>query len=390
MEPSLFGSLLKIAICCIKHKKLFVAFFFLPCVIAAFIIWVIISPTYKATSVFTVIQKDNNSIFGMSSMMSEFSKLPSLGGMNLGSLLSKDNSEDLLVAYSKSWEFYDNIIEKFGLEEHYEQKSKYKADLYKIFGKNIDLDWNKDDMLELSVKDKDFKLARSINDHIVYLLDSTYANMKSYLSDKKLKFYEQQIDSAKKDMFAIEEKIIKFQNDNRFYDFGSQLSATMDFLSSRALVKTALDEELAYRGQTSYSEKLKLHLGSIDNQIINSNKNKKNSLPLLELDKAPELVLQYAQMDLELKSQTIRYLNLLQTHESVKLEKADRTDALFIISSAWDNPKKDSPPRTALMIVFIGLFGVVSIFACVFTEWSKGETENSRLWRNMLAEFRRK
>jgi len=389
MEPSLFESLLKIAICCVKHKKFFVAFLLLPCIITAIVIWFIIQPTYKATSVFTVVQKETSSGFGISSMMPELSKLSSLGGKGLGSLLSQDNTEDLLIAYSKSWELCDNVIEKFGLAEHYKLKSKYRADLYKKFSKNVKLNYDKDDMLELSVEDKDFKLARSMNDYIVYLLDSTYATLKSHSSNKKLKFYEQQIDSIKKDLIGIEEKFINFQNDNRFYDFNSQLSATMNVLSNRALVKATLDEELAYRGQTAYSEKLKSQLGSIDNQIMNSSKNKNVSLPLLELNKAPELALQYSQLDLELKSQMMRYVNLLQTYNSIKLEEADRTDALLIISSAWDNPKKFSPPRTALMLVFIGIFGVLSVFLCVFAEWYKGENENSRLFRNLLAELRR-
>jgi len=109
---------------------------------------------------------------------------------------------------------------------------------------------------------------------------------------------------------------------------------------------------------------------------------------LLELDKAPELALQYAQLDLELKSQMINYVNLMQIYENIKLEKADRTDALLIISSAWDNPKKSSPPRTVLMLVFMGVFGVFSVFMCVFTEWHNGESESSRLLRKFFAELR--
>jgi len=386
MEPSLFGSFLKIAICCAKHKKFFVTFFLLPCVITAFVIWFMLSPTYKATSVFTVVQK-KNSYGGMSSMIPELEKLPSLSG-GLGSLFSQDNAEDLLIAYSKSWELYDSIIVKFNLEEHYEHKSKYREDLYKKINKSIKLDYNKDDMLELSVEDKDFKIARKINDYIVYLLDSTYATFKSHSSDRKLKFYEQQIDSTKKALLAVEDTFIKFQRDNRFYDFESQLSTTLNFLLDRAVVKNTLDEELAYRGQTAYSEKLKLQLGNMDNQIANSNKNKKTALPLLELDKAPELALQYAQLDLELKSQMINYVNLLQIYENIKIEKADRTDALLIISSAWDNPKKSSPPRTVLMLVFMGVFGVLSVFMCVFTEWHNGESDSSRLLRKFFAELR--
>jgi len=84
-------------------------------------------------------------------MMPELSKLSSLAG-GLSSLFSQDNTEDLLIAYSKSWELYDNVIEKFGLAEHYKLRSKYKVDLYKKFSKNVKLDHDKDDMLELSVR----------------------------------------------------------------------------------------------------------------------------------------------------------------------------------------------------------------------------------------------
>jgi len=111
-------------------------------------------------------------------------------------------------------------------------------------------------------------------------------------------------------------------------------------------------------------------------------------MPFLELGKAPELAVQYNQLELELKNQFIRYLNLLQICESVKFEEIDRTDALLIISSAWDNPKKSSPPRTALMLVFIGMFGVLSVFLCVFAEWRKGDSNSSRLLRDFFKELR--
>jgi len=391
MEPSLFETLLKIAICCVKRKGLFIISFMPPCLAAAFVIWFVLPPKYKATAVFTTTPQTTGSVsnLGMSAM-SEFLKMPNMGGSSkiLNSLLSQDNKEELLVAYSKSWEFYDNVAKKFDLAKHYKEKSKYKADLYKRLSKNIDLDWNKDGMLELSVEDSDFKMARGINDHIVYLLDSTYAILGNHSIDKKRKFFESQLDSATKDLFAIEEKFIKFQNDNRFYDFSSQLSATMEFLTTRSIAKIALDDELAHNGQSAQHEKLKLHLSNIDNQLQKSKNYRNNSIPLLELDKAPELAVQHTQLELELKNQFMRYLNLLQICESIKFEEMDRTNAVLIISSAWDNPKKSSPPRTALMLVFIGIFGILSVFLCVFAEWHKGESNSSRLLRNFFAELR--
>jgi len=391
-QPSLFESLLKIAICCVKRKGLFIVSFILPCLLAVFVIWGVLEPRYKATAVFTTTPTTSGvANLGMSAM-SDFLKMPGLGGGSgskiLSSLLSQDNKEDLLVAYSKSWELYNNVAEKFNLAKHYKGKVKYKADLYKKISKNIDLDWNKDGMLELEVEDSDFKMARSINDHIVHLLDSTYSVLGQHSINKKRKFFELQLDSATKDLFAVEEKFINFQNENRFYDFNSQLSATIEFLTERSLAKVALDDEFAHKGQTSQHEKLRLHLSNLDNLMKKSKESRENSMPFLELDKAPELAVQYTQLDLELKNQFIRYLNLLQICESVKFEEIDRTDALLIISSAWDNPKKSSPPRTALMLVFIGVFGVLSVFLCVFAEWRKGESNSSRLLRDFFKELR--
>jgi len=392
MEPSLFETLLKIAICCVKRKGFFIVSLAMPSLIAAFVIWFILEPRYKATAIFTTTQTTSGvANFGMSAM-SEFLKMPGLGGGGgskiLGSLLSQDNKEDLLVAYSKSWEFYDNIAKKFDLANHYKVKSKYKADLYKIISKNIDLDWNKDDMLELSVEDKDFKMARAINDHIVYLLDSTYAVLGTHSINKKRKFFELQLDSATKDLLAIEEKFIKFQNDNRFYDFSSQLTATMEFLTSRSIAKIAVDDELGHKGQSAQHEKLRLHLSNLDNQLQKSKEYRNNTVPLLELDKAPELAVQHTQLELELKNQFMRYLNLLQICESVKFEEMDRTNAILRISSAWDNPKKSSPPRAALMLIAIGVSVVLSVFLCVFAEWHKGDSNSSRLLKNFFAELR--
>jgi len=392
-QPSLFETLLKIAICCVKRKGLFVISFIPLCLVAAFVIWFVLEPKYKATAVFTTTPTTSGVANFGTSAISEFLKMPGMGGGGggskfLSSLLSQDNKEDLLVAYSKSWEFYDNIAKKFDLANHYKTKIKYKADLYKMISKNIDLDWNKDDMLELSVTDSDFKMARAINDHIVYLLDSTYAVLGTHSINKKRKFFELQLDSATKDLFAIEEKFIQFQNDNRFYDFKSQLSATMEFLSARSLAQVAVDDELAHRGQSAQHEKLRLHLSNIDNQLQKSKNSRKNAIPLLELDKAPELSVQYAQLELELKNQFMRYINLLQICESIKFEEMDRTDAILRISSAWDNPKKSSPPRAALMLVFIGVFGVLSVFLCVFAQWHKGDSNSSRLLRDFFAELR--
>jgi hypothetical protein len=397
MEPGLFENLLKIAICCVKRKWLFAVSFTLPCLMIAFVIWFVLTPKFKATSVFTTAPQTVNSGAGLGmgmSAISELMKMPTLGGGSgskiLSSLLSQDNKEELLVAYSKSWEFYDNISKKFNLAEHYEIKSKFKADLYKKLSKNISLDWNKDEMLELYVEDKDFKMARRINEYAVHILDSIYSKLGLHSINKKRAFFELQLDSATKSLLAIEEKFIKFQNENSFYNFEAQLAATMTFLTTRSITEIALDDEFANKGQTAHYEKLRQRLSNIDNQLRGSRNSRKNSVPLLELDKAPELAIQYAQLELELKNQFLRYVNLLQICESIKFEEIDRTEALLVISSAWDNPKKSSPPRTALMLVFIGLFGVCSVFLCVFAEWSKGESRSSRLMRDLLAELKGK
>jgi hypothetical protein len=132
MEPSLFENLLKIAICCVKRKWLFVMSFTLPCIIAAFVIWSVLQPKYKATAVFTTTPSTGSvANLGMSAI-SDFLKMPGMSGMGgaskaLNSLFSQDNKEDLLVAYSKSWEFYHNIAEKFNLAKHYREKKQIQS-----------------------------------------------------------------------------------------------------------------------------------------------------------------------------------------------------------------------------------------------------------------------
>jgi uncharacterized protein involved in exopolysaccharide biosynthesis len=351
-SPSLTESLLRILNNNLKHIKLCVAIVLIPTLIA-FVAVMMIKPTYSATAIVTP-PASTSAMGSLSSMLGgNGSSYASLLGLSSGS-----NDADAIWTFFNSWELHDQVITKFNLAEHYEFKGKYHADLLKEFRRNFSLTLTKEDMLEVTIEDEDYKLAAQMVQFMLVQADSMYNAFKTAQARQSREYFEGRINKCLVTLDSLEDDFVNFQVKNNFYDPSIQMESTIKYLGEQEAQREAVDVELNYermnRGVDSKKyEELQKRYRSLDASLSRTLSGKRESLGLIALKKSPALGAEYLRKESEIKVQETMYKMLRQQSEQLLLEEAKILKNLHVLEAPWENDKKVAPRR-----------GVILMFAC--------------------------
>lgn len=351
-SPSLTESLLRILNNNLKHIKLCVAIVLIPTLIA-FVAVMMIKPTYSATAIVTP-PASTSSMGNLSSMLSgDMSSYASLLGLSSGS-----NDADAIWTFFNSWELQDQVIIRFNLAEHYEFKGKFHADLLKTFRRNFSLTLTKENMLEITIEDEDYKLAAQMVQFMLVQADSMYNAFKTAQARQSREYFESRINKCLVTLDSLEEDFVNFQVKNNFYDPSIQMESTIKYLGEQEAQREAVDVELNYermnRGVDSKKyEELQKRYRSLDASLSRTLNGKRESLGLIALKKSPALGAEYMRKESEIRVQETMYKMLRQQSEQLLLEEAKTMKNLHVLQAPWENDKKVAPRR-----------GVILMFAC--------------------------
>ncbi len=351
-SPSLTESLLRILNNNLKHIKLCVAIVLIPTLIA-FVAVMMIKPTYSATAIVTP-PASTSSMGNLSSMLSgDMSSYASLLGLSSGS-----NDADAIWTFFNSWELQDQVIIRFNLAEHYEFKGKFHADLLKTFRRNFSLTLTKENMLEITIEDEDYKLAAQMVQFMLVQADSMYNAFKTAQARQSREYFESRINKCLVTLDSLEEDFVNFQVKNNFYDPSIQMESTIKYLGEQEAQREAVDVELNYermnRGVDSKKyEELQKRYRSLDASLSRTLSGKRESLGLVALKKSPALGAEYMRKESEIRVQETMYKMLRQQSEQLLLEEAKTMKNLHVLQAPWENDKKVAPRR-----------GVILMFAC--------------------------
>jgi uncharacterized protein involved in exopolysaccharide biosynthesis len=285
----------------LKWKKHILAVSVLAAVVAAVIALFVLDEYYLSQSVFYPINQahnDKNVIFNSTSGTAV-------------SYYGDKNDVNRLLTMANSKQLIEEIIDSFGMVEHYKidrNEPYWKTKVYKKFLKNYSAIKTEKDAIEVSLYDTDPNLAANIVNTIVHLLDER--------NSKAIKENRGQL-------------LVALKND---IENGEQKLARLS-IEADSLIK---------------SNKLKISFSQYGELIVDGD-------DFL----ARETV---RQLFRELNNTQRELLNKVNIHDQLKVSVANSVSSISVVEKAEPADRREKPQRTIIVVV---AFIIAFVFSCI-------------------------
>jgi tyrosine-protein kinase Etk/Wzc len=155
----------------------------------------LIPPTYTAKTQFLPPQQQQSAAASM------LVSLGTMGGL-AGAATGLKNPADQFVAFLKSTSIQDGLIDRFKLQERYDEK--YKQDARKKLQDNTQIAAGKEGIISVEVDDKDPKFAADLANAHVYELRKLLSKLAVTEAQQRRLFFEKQLTQAKEKLSQAE------------------------------------------------------------------------------------------------------------------------------------------------------------------------------------------
>jgi len=322
----------------------------------------IIPEEFKAKAVVTTPPENYSALSSLTGLMSSKggsnllgAKMFGIGGANNDFLYGLLNSKTVLLKVAK----------KFNLYDYYKVDSWDHDKLLKKFTKDLVFEPNEFDFIEISVINKDPKVAAEMANYFVYLLDSLNIRINNESARNNRIFIEQRYLKNLKDMKEIEEKMYTFQKKYKVIIVPEQLEVSF---------KMAAELEAQYLQQEIQANLIKQTAGEISPQYknivsqMNILKSKIDELKsadkitgsnvLLPFKELPNISTEYLRLYRDIQIQNKIMEILLPMYEQAKVEENKAIPTITVIDKAYP-PTQKYYPKISLIILagaFISFF----------------------------------
>lgn len=313
---------------------------------------------YTATALIVPDEADKS---GMSAMMAQFGGLASLAGGSLGG----KTMGDLYVTMLKSETVRDPIIDRFKLQDVYDQK--YRSQVYSKLDKHTKVTLGaKDGVIKVSVDDTDPTRAAALSNALVEELSAVAIRLNISGSGKNRSYYEERLAKAKGELATAEEALKQFQSKNKAIAVTEQAKATIEGVA-QLRAKLAMQEvELAtlQRQFTDSSQEVKTAKASIAKLRgqVSALEGSGNGSSIPSVGSVPALGQEYLRLMREFKVQEGLVELLTKQYEMARLGEAKNIMPFQVLQKAKVPERKSKPKRS--LIVLLSMMS--SLFASLF------------------------
>lgn len=337
------------------------------------VVYALMQPNlYTATS--TVLPISSSS----SSLLSQYSGLASLAGINLPGTNSSDptvkiqailDSRELAVKVINTLD----LIPKFIEEPEKLKKMSPLATAVTIFQGSvfsISVD-AKTSLIKVSAKTKSAELSAQIANTAIDLLQQDLANRVLTSSGKSIVVLEQQVADQEKKVRELQNKMADYQKKNRLVAPDTQSQQGLDLYRSLIQQKITLEIQISSLQNALSADNPKItqaqaQLDAIQAQIDNYEKTGAGVGP--SLSETPKALMEYANLQAELELATKIYGGLLSSLENLRLQDANDQVFIEVIDSAVPPEKKSDPSRAMICVVGTMAGGFLALFLTFLRE----------------------
>jgi uncharacterized protein involved in exopolysaccharide biosynthesis len=335
----------------LRGKKTILKFVLVVCALVAFMVFVIVKPTYTAEATFLPPQNAPGSALSQAA-----SQLGSLAVM--GSLSGLKTPGDVYLGILESRTIADGIIQRFDLQKVY--KVNRISDAEKELKSRSTFLLAKNTLISISVEDHDPKRATDIANAYLDALREQNGRLALTESAQRRYFFEQQLEREKNALADAEVELKRTEEQTGLIAPNGQAQMEMQV---RAQI-TSLQIELASLRQGATEEnpevvRLQTQIAGLQEQLQRFQSDPaKHKAGNIQSPKVPELALEYVRKQREVKYHETLFELLARQYESARLDESRDAPVLQVVDRATLPDKKSGPHRLLLILaaMFVGAF----------------------------------
>ncbi|PKL45784.1 MAG: hypothetical protein CVV41_01925 [Candidatus Riflebacteria bacterium HGW-Riflebacteria-1] len=353
----------------VKHWKLVIVMPFVVAIVVA--IYSLTLPNhFKASS--TIFVHSNSKLSALSSLPFA-GMIPGLGG---------GGGSEYLMVYLKSRTMSDRIIKRFGIASNPaivgdSPKEDIKYDeLLKIVDRIVSVDKDKDGLITISAE----TLSPEVSAEIAMAYVSYLSSFARGPQKEKRVFIEQQLEKVSKELEQSEEIFKAFQDQHKMFALEKQAATVIEKLARLEAEKIGAGvslqmQESLLKSSGSVPELVKIEGQKVSEEAKIAALEKEIGLTEKDIATLPQLALEFARLQRNLKVKEKVFGVLTEQHEMSKIAEAEEGSQFEVIDVARA-PELKSKPRRSIMVILAGLSaGVLGVFAAFLIEFIRRRKE---------------
>ena len=366
------GSFLDPLIVLAKHK-LFVLGFAGTAAVLAGIVSLLLPKAYTATAKILP-PKESTSI--ASAMLGQLSPLIGLAGKDLGI----HNPNDLYVAMLRSRTISDDLINRFSLMNIY--RKKLRVDAEKKLDEATEIIAGRDDVISVSVEDKDPHRAADLANAYVDELAKLTRTLAITDASKRRLFFEHEVKTASDELATAEDALKATQQSTGIIQLDSQAKVMLEAMAELRAQVTAKEVQIQAMKSFATAENPDLvraeqELAALRAQVArfeSGSGGRANSE--IALAKVPEAGLEYVRKLREVKYRETMLELMTKQYEIARIDESKDAAIVQLLDKAVPPEKRSWPPRAALVLVSTLLALLIAMAAAFYMEWLQKAKED--------------
>ncbi len=331
----------------------------------------VLTPTYTATATIIPPQQSTSASAALLGQMGALSGAAGLGGGMLG----LKSPADMYVGILESRTIADNVIAACSLRQRY--KTKTLVDSEVALQRQSTFESGKDNLIHLSVKDTDPKLASDIANSYLDQLYKVNSELEAGEATQRIKFYDRRLAEEKQALSDAEEALRNTQQKTGVIQFSGQTASIINTIA-QARAELA-SRQVALQSMETYATEnnpeiiqLQGEIAALKSHVAELEKSQQSVQPgelQIPAGQLPEAALQYERQARELKYHETLFDLLTRQSESAKLDEAKSPPILQVVDHAIPPDKKSGPSRKLLTLGFTAFgflmavtWGLVELF----------------------------
>ena len=338
----------------------------------------VMAPTFTAKTQFLPPQAQQSAAAGL---------LASLGGLGglAGAAAGLKNPADQFISYMKSNAVQDGLIERFKLQERYEQK--LKDDVRKELTQNTRIAGGKDGLISLEFDDKDPQFAADVANAYVDELRKVLGRLAVTEAQQRRLFFEKQLVQAKDKLTAADQSL-KATGISDSVLKSNPASAVAGIAALKAQVTAQEVKVGAMRGYLAETapdfKQAMTELSNLRAQLAKQDKDDTTNAPAGQGD--------YISKYREFKYQETLFELFAKQYELARVDEA-REGAVIQVLDAAQPPERKSKPKKALIAIVATLATGFALLLFIFIRQALrnagGNTQTAQKMATLKASWRK-
>jgi tyrosine-protein kinase Etk/Wzc len=335
----------------LRGKKTILKFVLVAFALTAFVVYVVMKPTYTAEATFLPPQSAPGS--AITQLASQLGSLGAVGALTGG----VKSPGDVYVGILKSRTIAEALIKRFDLQKVYKTK-RFSDTAQALKVRSMFAVGTKDTLITISVDDHDPKRAADLANGYLDALYQQNSRLALTEASQRRLFFEQQLVREKDALADAEVDLKKTEEQTGLISLSGQAQVEIDSIaqtraqiSSREIELGALKQ--AATGQNPEVIRLQTQIDGLEQQLQrleNGAEARHNINVLPATAKVPALALEYVRKQREVKYRELLFELIAKQYESARLDESREAPVLQVVDRAVVPDKKSGIPRTLILL----------------------------------------